>query len=85
MFTTSFNLHYKTMAYALEAQEQIASMKAFWTKYGNLLTWLLILSRGPSPGSLYSLPHPQPPLPLRGGLTLLPTNTHPLSGRGGGG
>ncbi|MBC7413413.1 MAG: tetratricopeptide repeat protein [Herminiimonas sp.] len=30
------------MAYDLEEQEQLASMKAWWTQYGNLLTWLLI-------------------------------------------
>lgn len=31
------------MAYDLEEQEQIASFKAFWSKYGNLLTWVLII------------------------------------------
>lgn len=30
------------MAYDHEEQEQLASIKAFWSKYGNLLTWLLI-------------------------------------------
>lgn len=30
------------MAYDLEEQEQIASIKAWWNQYGNLLTWLLI-------------------------------------------
>jgi predicted negative regulator of RcsB-dependent stress response len=30
------------MAYDLEEQEQLASMKAWWNQYGNLLTWLLI-------------------------------------------
>lgn len=30
------------MAYDLEEQEQLASMKDWWTRYGNLLTWLLI-------------------------------------------
>jgi predicted negative regulator of RcsB-dependent stress response len=34
------------MAYDLEEQEQIASMKAFWTKYGNLITWVLIVALG---------------------------------------
>jgi predicted negative regulator of RcsB-dependent stress response len=34
------------MAYDLEEQEQIASFKAFWTKYGNLITWVLILALG---------------------------------------
>lgn len=32
------------MAYDLEEQEQIASFKAFWSKYGNLLTWVLIIA-----------------------------------------
>ena len=30
------------MAYDLEEQEQLASMKDWWARYGNLLTWLLI-------------------------------------------
>ncbi len=30
------------MAYDLEEQEQLATMKAWWSRYGNLLTWLLI-------------------------------------------
>ena len=30
------------MAYDLEEQEQLATMKAWWAQYGNLLTWLLI-------------------------------------------
>jgi predicted negative regulator of RcsB-dependent stress response len=30
------------MAYDLEEQEQLASMKAWWARYGNLVTWLLI-------------------------------------------
>ena len=30
------------MAYDLEEQEQIDSLKAWWTKHGNLLTWVLI-------------------------------------------
>lgn len=34
------------MAYDLEEQEQIASMKAFWTKYGNLITWVAIVILG---------------------------------------
>ncbi|MES2900138.1 MAG: tetratricopeptide repeat protein [Pseudomonadota bacterium] len=34
------------MAYDLEEQEQIASLQAFWTKWGNLLTWLLIIVLG---------------------------------------
>jgi predicted negative regulator of RcsB-dependent stress response len=32
------------MAYDLEEQEQLASMKAWWNRYGNLLTWLLIIA-----------------------------------------
>ena len=32
------------MAYDLEEQEQIASIKAWWNQYGNLLTWLLIIA-----------------------------------------
>jgi len=34
------------MAYDLEEQEQIASLKAFWNKYGNLITWVLIVAMG---------------------------------------
>jgi predicted negative regulator of RcsB-dependent stress response len=34
------------MAYDLEEQEQIATFKAFWAKYGNLITWILILALG---------------------------------------
>lgn len=34
------------MAYDLEEQEQIASFKAFWSRYGNLITWVLILALG---------------------------------------
>ncbi|KQQ31931.1 hypothetical protein ASF61_16455 [Duganella sp. Leaf126] len=30
------------MAYDLEEQEQLASLKAWWDKYGNLTTWLII-------------------------------------------
>ena len=30
------------MAYDLEEQEQIESLKSWWKQYGNLLTWLLI-------------------------------------------
>jgi predicted negative regulator of RcsB-dependent stress response len=30
------------MAYDLEEQEQLDSIKAWWGKYGNLLTWMLI-------------------------------------------
>lgn len=31
------------MAYDLEEQEQLASLKAWWNQYGNLITWLLII------------------------------------------
>jgi len=31
------------MAYDLEEQEQLASLKAWWNQYGNLLTWVLIV------------------------------------------
>ena len=31
------------MAYDLEEQEQLATLKAWWNQYGNLLTWLLII------------------------------------------
>ncbi|PWF54608.1 YfgM family protein [Massilia glaciei] len=34
------------MAYDLEEQEQLASMKAFWAQYGNLITWVLIIALG---------------------------------------
>jgi predicted negative regulator of RcsB-dependent stress response len=34
------------MAYDLEEQEQIASLKAFWSKFGNLITWALIIVLG---------------------------------------
>ncbi len=32
------------MAYDLEEQEQLATLKAWWGQYGNLLTWLLIIA-----------------------------------------
>lgn len=31
------------MAYDLEEQEQLDSIKAWWAKYGNLVTWLVII------------------------------------------
>lgn len=34
------------MAYDLEEQEQLASLKAWWNQYGNLLTWVLIVCLG---------------------------------------
>lgn len=32
------------MAYDLEEQEQLATIKAWWSRFGNLATWLLILA-----------------------------------------
>lgn len=32
------------MAYDLEEQEQLASLKAWWNQYGNFVTWLLIIA-----------------------------------------
>ena len=32
------------MAYNLEEQEQLDELKAWWKKYGNLVTWLLIIA-----------------------------------------
>jgi predicted negative regulator of RcsB-dependent stress response len=34
------------MAYDLEEQEQLATLKAFWSTYGNLITWVLIIALG---------------------------------------
>jgi len=34
------------MAYDLEEQEQLATLKAWWNQYGNLVTWLLIIALG---------------------------------------
>jgi predicted negative regulator of RcsB-dependent stress response len=31
------------MAYDLEEQEQLASIKSWWSRYGNLVTWLLFI------------------------------------------
>ncbi|WLI87597.1 tetratricopeptide repeat protein [Massilia sp. R2A-15] len=31
------------MAYDLEEQEQLAELKAFWNKFGNLISWVLII------------------------------------------
>lgn len=41
------------MAYDLEEQEQLASLKAFWNQYGNILTWVLILALGSYAGYNY--------------------------------
>ncbi|MFZ6846648.1 YfgM family protein [Undibacterium sp. RuRC25W] len=32
------------MAYDLEEQEQLATLKAVWKQYGNLITWILIVA-----------------------------------------
>lgn len=32
------------MAYDLEEQEQLASLKAFWAKFGNLISWSVIVA-----------------------------------------
>jgi len=32
------------MAYDLEEQEQLATLKAWWAQYGNLVTWVLIVA-----------------------------------------
>ncbi|HAT30530.1 MAG TPA: hypothetical protein DCW29_06645 [Janthinobacterium sp.] len=34
------------MAYDLEEQEQLASLKAWWNQYGNLTSWVLIAAMG---------------------------------------
>jgi len=34
------------MAYDLEEQEQLANFKDFWNKYGNLISWVLIIALG---------------------------------------
>ena len=34
------------MAYDLEEQEQLASLQAFWGKFGNLITWVMIAVLG---------------------------------------
>ena len=36
------------MAYDLEEQEQIETLKGWWKQYGNLVTWLLIAALGAS-------------------------------------
>jgi len=41
------------MAYDLEEQEQIENVKAIWKKYGNLLTWVLIVVLGGYPGMTF--------------------------------
>ncbi|MRW85773.1 tetratricopeptide repeat protein [Pseudoduganella sp. FT26W] len=41
------------MAYDLEEQEQIASLKAWWDKYGNATTWVLIAALASYSGWTY--------------------------------
>lgn len=41
------------MAYDLEEQEQIASLKAWWDKYGNATTWVLIAALAAYSGYTY--------------------------------
>ena len=41
------------MAYDLEEQEQIDAIKAWWTKYGNLVTWVLIVALASYAGWAY--------------------------------
>jgi predicted negative regulator of RcsB-dependent stress response len=41
------------MAYDLEEQEQIASLKAWWDKYGNVTTWVLIAGLAAYSGYTY--------------------------------
>lgn len=45
------------MAYDLEEQEQLASLKAFWAKYGNLLSWVLIIALASYSGYNYWMAH----------------------------
>lgn len=32
------------MAYNLEEQEQLASLKSWWSRYGNMVTWIVIIA-----------------------------------------
>ncbi|WP_432379572.1 YfgM family protein [Duganella sp. P38] len=41
------------MAYDLEEQEQLASLKAWWDKYGNVATWVLIAGLAAYSGYTY--------------------------------
>jgi predicted negative regulator of RcsB-dependent stress response len=41
------------MAYDLEEQEQIANFKAFWDRFGNLISWVLIIALGSYAGYNY--------------------------------
>lgn len=41
IFITKLN---KKMAYDLEEQEQLDTLKAWWKQYGNLVTWILVVA-----------------------------------------
>ncbi len=41
------------MAYDLEEQEQIATFKAFWARFGNIILWVLIIALGSYAGYNY--------------------------------
>lgn len=45
------------MAYDLEEQEQLASLKAFWAKYGNVLSWVVIAALASYAGYNYWYAH----------------------------
>ena len=45
------------MAYDLEEQEQLASLKAFWAKYGNVLSWVVIAALASYAGYNYWTAH----------------------------
>jgi predicted negative regulator of RcsB-dependent stress response len=47
------------MAYDLEEQEQLADLKAWWNKYGNLTTWVLIAALAAYTGTSYWKNHKQ--------------------------
>lgn len=41
------------MAYDLEEQEQLAALKAWWSQYGNSITWVLVIALGAFAGWNY--------------------------------
>ena len=43
------------MAYDLEEQEQLATLKAWWKQYGNLVTWVVIAALAAYAGWLHHL------------------------------
>jgi predicted negative regulator of RcsB-dependent stress response len=47
------------MAYDHEEQEQLDTLKAFWSRYGNLITWVLILALGAYAGYNFWNTHKQ--------------------------